>query len=258
MKVGFIDVTNFKYENYEIYNSQEKSGSRIEYSLTLNDDLINIGQQISTLPLKFASIVKANATSLGKDQEFHFDSKSGERALIYLTNVDTELNGPIEFLTGKVLGKKGTYVHYNANEIHRGCLSDIERYALALAFSESNEIITTIGSQYTEFKSFDGKFQDGQKGTVIFGKHNTTLKWSVYLFLLYGTEAESITNLNFDLVNYDLETGTEIGTPFLISSDGTISGEFKVYPANDFGYMNLNLVNPTYSMSRYEYENEIE
>lgn len=142
--ISFFD--NFTIDNFDVYNIQKKSGSRIEYSLILNNELYKLAKQISNVPLRYASIVKAEATLDGKNQEFHFDSVNGERAIIYLTDVDNELNGPIEFKKhGKILGKKGTFVHYSANEIHRGCSSNIERYALALAFNDVDNKITTIG-----------------------------------------------------------------------------------------------------------------
>jgi hypothetical protein len=143
MRVGFLDLPEFPCD---IYNTVEKSGSRIEYSLTLSEELIELGSKISDLPLRFASVVKA-LPSDGKHQEFHSDSKQGERAIIYLTPVDSDSNGPIEFKEfGKVLGKAGTFVHYSADEIHRGCASDRDRYALALAFDNSETTITTVGA----------------------------------------------------------------------------------------------------------------
>jgi hypothetical protein len=82
-----------------------------------------------------------------EDQDFHSDSKSGERAIVYLTDVDNDANGPIEFKDGgKILGPAGTYVHYSANAIHRGCKSNIDRYALALAFDSEETIISTVGA----------------------------------------------------------------------------------------------------------------
>jgi hypothetical protein len=99
------------------------------------------------MPLKYASIVHAFPGE-DQDQEFHRDSESGERAIVYLTDVMEATNGAIEFLDqGKLLGKAGTYAHYSANEVHRGCKSDIDRYALALAFdSDNSKVITTIGA----------------------------------------------------------------------------------------------------------------
>lgn len=144
MKVDVIKNFPLIYTN--IYNVVKKSGSRIEYSLTLNNSLHYIASQITSIPLKFASIVLALPGT--NDQKMHFDSTNGgERAIIYLTDVNKETNGPIEFQEyGKVLGKAGTFVHYNADEMHRGCKSDIHRYALALAFHENNNVvIDTIG-----------------------------------------------------------------------------------------------------------------
>ena len=142
MRIGFIEIPSFPWN---VYNTVKKSGSRVEYSLSLSDELTRLGSQISSLPLRFASLVKAIPSS-SSDQEFHADSKQGERAIIYLTNVEKESNGPIEFKEfGKVLGKAGTFVHYSAQEIHRGCKSDIDRYALALAFDTSLTPITTVG-----------------------------------------------------------------------------------------------------------------
>ena len=140
MKLGFINLKKFPYE---IYNIQKKTGNRIEYSLKLTDDLKKLATNISSVPLAYASIVRAYPGD--EDQEFHADFKEGERAIIYLTDVNEESNGPIEFKEhGKILGNAGTFVHYDANTIHRGCKSDIERFALAFAFDNSNKI-ETIG-----------------------------------------------------------------------------------------------------------------
>ena len=133
------------FAQVEFYKTVEKPGSRFEYSIKLTDELKNLGKQFSTLPLKFASLIQATPSN-NKHQEFHADSEDGERALLYLTDVENESNGPVEFQKyGKILGKAGTFVHYSANEIHRGCASDINRYALALAFENSEKTITTIG-----------------------------------------------------------------------------------------------------------------
>lgn len=145
MKHGFIEaLPNFPLD---IYNVIQKSGSRVEYSLTLTDELKDLGRRVSDMPLRFASIVYAFPSD-GPDQTFHADDNSGERAIVYLTDVSNERNGPIEFENyGKVLGKAGTFVKYSANEVHRGCSSDIDRYALALAFDDDAEkVITTIGA----------------------------------------------------------------------------------------------------------------
>lgn len=143
MRIGFLEIPNFPRD---IYNIVKKSGSRIEYSIRLSDELILLASKISALPLRFASIVKA-MPSKGRHQEFHSDSEDGERAIVYLTNVENDLNGPIEFKDhGKILGNAGTFIHYYANEIHRGCTSDIERFALALAFDISPKHISTVGN----------------------------------------------------------------------------------------------------------------
>jgi len=148
MKTGFIEVPQFPLH---VYNTVQKSGSRTEYSLNLSDELIDLGHKISDLPLKFASLVKAFPAEDAQDQDFHADSNSGERAIMYLTDVLDETSGPIEFQQyGKILGKSGTYVHYSANEIHRGCASAIDRYALALAFDNSSHKISTIGAATCE------------------------------------------------------------------------------------------------------------
>jgi len=145
MKVGFLE--NFSVSNFNVYNVVEKSGSRIEYSLQLDETLIDLGKKITSIPLKYASIVLAKNNPDAKDQDFHIDSSSGERAMIYLTDVENAKNGPIEFQNNqKIIGKAGTYVHYLANELHRGCKSDIDRYALAFAFDKNpNIIIDTVG-----------------------------------------------------------------------------------------------------------------
>lgn len=146
MKQGFFEsIPNFPIN---IYDVQEKSGSRREYSLEISQELKDVASHISNVPLRFASLVLAYPDSQnGTDQEFHSDSNSGERAIIYLTDVNDESNGPIEFEQyGKLLGKVGTYIHYPADEVHRGCKSDIYRYALALAFDDNvSKEITTIG-----------------------------------------------------------------------------------------------------------------
>jgi hypothetical protein len=146
MRTGFLDVPEFPLN---VYNTIEKSGSRTEYSLRLSEELVHLGHQISTLPLRYASLMKARASD-GTDQDFHSDSSSGERAIVYLTDVLEDTNGPIEFKDhGKMLGKAGTFVHYGAHETHRGCASDIDRYALSLAFDTSDSLITTIGADIT-------------------------------------------------------------------------------------------------------------
>ena len=146
MKYGVLPVPIFPIDVYDV---KEKSGSRREYSLQLSDELKDVAAQISNVPLRFASLVLAYPGQDG-DQDFHSDSTSGERAIIYLTDVDEQSNGPIEFEQyGKLLGKAGTYVHYDADEVHRGCKSDIYRYALALAFDHSPKEITTIGGPTT-------------------------------------------------------------------------------------------------------------
>jgi hypothetical protein len=143
MRVGFLELE--KVPKFEFYKTVEKPGSRFEYSIKLTDELKNLGKKFSTLPLKFASLIQATPSN-NKHQEFHADSEDGERALLYLTDVENESNGPVEFQKyGKILGKAGTFVHYSANEVHRGCASDINRYALAFAFDSSEKTITTIG-----------------------------------------------------------------------------------------------------------------
>ena len=143
MKSGQIEVPVFPSD---VYNTIQKSGSRTEYSLKISPELRQIGSQISAMPLRYASVVHAMPGS--EDQQFHSDSASGERAIIYLTDVTAESNGPIEFKdTGKVLGPAGTYAHYSASAVHRGCKSDIDRYALALAFDNSEDPISTIGAE---------------------------------------------------------------------------------------------------------------
>jgi hypothetical protein len=143
MRLGFLELQAFP--TFDIYNTVEKPGSRLEYSVKLTDEIRDLGKKISNVPLKFVSLMKAFPSN-GNHQEFHADSEEGERAMLYLTDVEKESNGPIEFKEyGKILGKSGTFVHYSANEIHRGCTSDIDRYALAFAFDSSDKNITTIG-----------------------------------------------------------------------------------------------------------------
>ena len=142
MVIGQIDVPEI---SLSVYNTLKKSGSRTEYSLILNDELRHLGSSITTMPLRYASLV--HAIPGNEDQDFHSDSSTGERALIYLTDVIEESNGPIEFKNfGKVLGPAGTFVHYSANETHRGCRSDINRVALAMAFDTMPKDIKTIGA----------------------------------------------------------------------------------------------------------------
>jgi hypothetical protein len=149
MRVGTLEVPTFPMD---IYTVREKSGSRKEYSVTMSENLKQLASQISSLPLRYASIVHAFPGE-DQDQDFHKDSDSGERAIVYLTDVMEETNGPIEFLDhGKLLGKAGSYVHYPASEVHRGCKSDIDRYALALAFDkDDSKPITTIGAVCSGF-----------------------------------------------------------------------------------------------------------
>jgi hypothetical protein len=149
MRVGTLEVPTFPMD---IYTVREKSGSRKEYSVTMSENLKQLASQISSMPLRYASIVHAFPGE-DQDQDFHKDSDSGERAIVYLTDVMEETNGPIEFLDhGKLLGKAGSYVHYPASEVHRGCKSDIDRYALALAFDmDDSKAITTIGAVCSGF-----------------------------------------------------------------------------------------------------------
>jgi hypothetical protein len=128
----------------KIYAARPKSGSRFEYSLSLTEDLKALGKSITNVPLKFASLLFAVPGQ--NSQNFHFDSKTGERAIVYLDDVLGEEKGPIEFLShGKVFGKAGTFAHYQASEIHRGFRASTQRYALALAFSNETEPIETVG-----------------------------------------------------------------------------------------------------------------
>lgn len=144
MRTGLIEVPEFPLD---VYKKVEKSGSRTEYSLRLSDELVNVGQRISSLPLKYASLMKARASE-GHDQDFHSDAATGERAIVYLTDVLDDSNGPIEFQEfGKVLGKAGTFAHYSADESHKGCASNIDRYALTMAFDDSDRTITTVGTE---------------------------------------------------------------------------------------------------------------
>jgi hypothetical protein len=148
MKQGFFETLPIFPAT--VYSIQEKTGSRVEYSLELSDSIKTVASSISDVPLKFASLVLAYPQENSNDQDFHSDSESGERAIIYLTDVIDDANGPIEFKKyGKILGKAGTFVHYSANEVHRGCKSDIHRYALALAFDKTEREITTIGGPTT-------------------------------------------------------------------------------------------------------------
>jgi hypothetical protein len=130
----------------EIKSSLEKSGNRTEYQLEINDQFIEFGKEISSKPLKFASAVLAHPGNV--NQDWHSDCEEGERALIYLHDVD-EFSGPVEFESGKVCGTKGTVIHYNASEIHRGCSTTKSRLVLALAFSDSDSEIQTIGGGVT-------------------------------------------------------------------------------------------------------------
>jgi hypothetical protein len=140
MRQGQIDVPNVVPN---IYNVQAKTGGRTEYAITVTDELSSIGNKFTDMPLVYASIVVAKPGLV--DQDFHADSASGQRAIIYLTDVDRD-SGPIEFENGPVLGAAGTYAFYNANEIHRGSKSATDRYALALAFDDYSKNITTIGA----------------------------------------------------------------------------------------------------------------
>jgi len=156
MKQGYLEIPDFALD---IYNTQKKTGGRTEYSLKLTDELLDLGKKITSLPLRFASLVEAHPST--EDQQFHQDSESGERALIYLTDVH-ETNGPIEFKNGKVLGPIGTFVHYRANEIHRGCASDVDRLALALAFNADEKEITTVGGHVCGGDGFEFQCPNGR------------------------------------------------------------------------------------------------
>jgi hypothetical protein len=127
-----------------------KSGNRVEYPLDLADPLVqNIQEQLNIgMPLRFASLMEARPSN-GPSQEFHADSYEKRlNALVYLTDVLDESFGPIEFESvGPVLGSKGTAVIYPASEMHRGVANhaEVPRMALALAFSDSETKIQTIG-----------------------------------------------------------------------------------------------------------------
>jgi hypothetical protein len=144
MRIGKLQLPPYKNLFDKIYDVKAKSGSRFEYSLSLTDELKDLGRKISDLPLKFASLVLAVPGQ--KSQNFHSDNVEGERAIVYMEDVLDEKRGPIEFKThGKVFGKAGTFAHYEANEIHRGVKAGTLRYALALAFSKNDEVIETVG-----------------------------------------------------------------------------------------------------------------
>jgi hypothetical protein len=126
-----------------------KQGSRREWKLSTEDSFVqSIVKQLAIhKPLRFASLMQALPTD-GPSQTMHKDSNDSDRtnAIVYLTDVDAD-NGPIEFLSGPVVGPRGTTVVYQANEMHRGLANhgDKDRLALTMAFSDNDSTITTIG-----------------------------------------------------------------------------------------------------------------
>jgi len=123
----------------DIITVLEKPGNRIEYALKLNEDLNAFGKEITNMPLQFASVIIAEPGE--EDQLWHEDCDEGERAILYLSDVD-EYGGAVEFNTGKVIGPSGTLIYYNANEMHRGCATNKKRAILAFAFSNVQKPFT--------------------------------------------------------------------------------------------------------------------
>ena len=153
MRQGHLELPNF---SGTVYGIQEKSGGRTEYALELTNDLQEYAAQISERPLRFASLMLASPGD--EDQKYHADSAQGERAIVYLSDVD-DSKGPIDFQReGPIVGPAGTFAHYDASEIHRGLSSQSDRWALTLAFDTSNTIITTVGTGPSP-SSGDDKFK---------------------------------------------------------------------------------------------------
>lgn len=134
-----------------------KAGNRREYKLDTTDPFVQriVNDLHIQKPLRFASLMEALPESK-LSQTFHIDSNDAKRtnAIVYLSDVKNESNGPIEFEgIGPVLGTRGTTAVYSSSEVHRGVAntSPISRYALTMAFSEDEtfEIHTIGGSLLT-------------------------------------------------------------------------------------------------------------
>ena len=132
-------------------SSINKTGNRREYRLDSNNAFVRriVDNLHIQKPLRFASLMEA-LPGKSTSQSFHMDSTNNSRtnAIVYLTDVPEESYGPIEFQgIGPVLGTRGTTAVYSANEMHRGVANqqDETRYAITMAFAESDEQINTIG-----------------------------------------------------------------------------------------------------------------
>jgi hypothetical protein len=125
--------------------SKVKTGGRTEHIIKDISKYRELGRKYTSLPLRFVSIIKANKGYV--DQNFHKDNNEGLRIFIYLTDVENEDSGAIDFTSGPVIGKRGTGVIYSAGELHRGLAnnSSSTRWGLAMAFSSNNNKIKTIG-----------------------------------------------------------------------------------------------------------------
>lgn len=135
-----------------------KTGARKECDLQLADDAVRQLEsmvrsefpQLGSKALRFASLMNASSTSSGTSQDFHVDSHDASRvnAFVYLSDVPDASHGPLELSGyGPILGPRGTATVYPATMLHRGVanVADQERLAVAMAFSDSDAKIDTIG-----------------------------------------------------------------------------------------------------------------
>lgn len=132
----------------------KKQACREEQSLSLDDPRVAFLSDSLQMqyPLRFASLVRAYPTCQGSHMDFHTDSADPDRknVLVYLRDVETEEDGPLEFQEeGSVLGKRGTAIEFfSSKEFHRGRAnrSSQPRDLLAMAFYPQSRAIDTIGA----------------------------------------------------------------------------------------------------------------
>lgn len=151
-----VDLSNFTLSGLDLHNVVYKDGGRAEVPLHLEDTSVQaLARDVSKGlggnlgPLRFASVMVAEPTD-AVDQYYHADSDDSLRtnAFVYLTSVEKPEDGALDIeATGPVLGPRGTLAHYPASALHRGLAnrSSKARVAIAMAFSESEQAIQTIG-----------------------------------------------------------------------------------------------------------------